>query len=257
MEVTLQGENLEEPRELYFSHPSIRSRRARDAVFEVEISPQTAVGVYSCWLAGRWGASYPVSFSVDDLAEVKETEPNNNLQSAQAVAVESVISGVVEPALDIDHFKLSLKSGQRVFIDCVAERQESRLDATLTLTDGAGKKLAYNRDFRGEDSFIDFTAPGDGDYYLGLTDFLYRGAETIFTGSASPPGRSSISPCRSRSPRGKRRRCRFSAAAFPAGRRPAATGSTGVPWRRSGQKWRLRIFRACSWGALAAIKLPR
>ncbi|MBI4584913.1 MAG: PPC domain-containing protein [Planctomycetes bacterium] len=175
LEVTLQGEHLEEARELRFAHPSVRAKPLRDAVFEVEVSPGAASGAHACWASGRWGASYPVTFFIDDLAEAKEAEPNNDLQTAQAVPLESVVNGAIEPALDADAYKISLKAGQRVFFDCLAERLGSKLDATLTLFNAAGKKFAYNRDYHGEDSFLDFTAPSDGDYFASVTDFLYQG----------------------------------------------------------------------------------
>ncbi len=175
LEVSLQGEHLEEARDLRFAHPSVRAKRLRDAVFEVEVSPEAATGAHACWASGRWGATYPVTFFVDDLAEAKEAEPNNDLHTAQAIPLESVVNGAIEPALDADAYKISLKAGQRVFFDCLAERLESKLDATLTLFDGTGKRLAYNRDYHGEDPFLDFTASADGDYFISVTDFLYQG----------------------------------------------------------------------------------
>jgi hypothetical protein len=79
-----------------------------------------------------------------------------------------------------------LKKGQRVLVHCRAERIDSRADATLTLTDAQGIELERSRDEIGRDPLIDFTASADGDYLIGVHDFLYNGgAEYTYLLTAS------------------------------------------------------------------------
>jgi len=175
VELTLQGDHLEEVRSLRASHPSIRAAHKDGLTFRVEIAADAPLGIHQFWASGQWGASFPVSFAVDDLAQAAETEPNDAPAAAQAIALESVVGGAIQSAADRDFFKLALKAGQRVFADCFAYRIDSNLDPTLEVFDPSGKSIAYNRDFQGEEAFVDFAAAADGDHTIVVHDFTYRG----------------------------------------------------------------------------------
>ena len=73
-----------------------------------------------------------------------------------------------------------LKGGERVTIECLAERLDSRLDATLALYDPSGREVRRVRDSHGRDPVLAFTAPADGEYVLAVYDFLYRGGNDYF-----------------------------------------------------------------------------
>ena len=70
-----------------------------------------------------------------------------------------------------------MRRGQRVVIECQAQRLDSPLDATLTLTDAGGRQLAANGDWFGRDPLLDFTAPADGDVFVNVHDLSYRGGQ--------------------------------------------------------------------------------
>ena len=74
-----------------------------------------------------------------------------------------------------DFFRLTAKKGQRITIDCQAQRLDSDMDATLVLSTADGQPLVSNRDYYGSDPFLDFVAPADGDYLISVYDLSYRG----------------------------------------------------------------------------------
>src|SRR4029078_7089253 len=80
----------------------------------------------------------------------------------------------------IDYYAFNLKAGQRIMIDCLAERIDSRANATLVMLGPNGRELARSLRVDGNDPLLDFTAPADGRYVLGLYDFIYGGGAEHF-----------------------------------------------------------------------------
>lgn len=178
--VEIAGGNLEEPTKLYFNHPGITAvfkpdpKRPTPAKFEVTVAPDVPVGDYDVRSISKYGISNPRCFSVGDIAEMQESEPNDSREKANRVSMNTVVNGRISPAEDVDWFVFSAKKGQRVLIECRAWRVDSRLDGTMTLYDAQGKQLVASQDEnirdQKRDPFIDFDVPADGDYYLRFTD---------------------------------------------------------------------------------------
>ena len=101
-------------------------------------------------------------------------EPNNSPDKAQAVAVNSAVNGSSD-GNNQDLFKLTLKQGQRIVIDCQSARLDTEMDPTLVLFAADGRQLASNADYYGRDPLIDFVAPADGEYLVEVKDLTYRG----------------------------------------------------------------------------------
>src|SRR5262249_36216498 len=80
----------------------------------------------------------------------------------------------------VDCFRFSAKQGERVLIDCWAQRIDSKADGTLILYDAKGTELDRSLDVHGRDPFIDFAVPADGQYTVELHDFLYKGGPDYF-----------------------------------------------------------------------------
>jgi hypothetical protein len=192
VEVTVAGEDLDDLTALHFSHPGITSRlktvpspipgKGEQPVpnqFVVSIAADVPRGLYEARAIGRFGISNPRMFLVDPRDFALDTEPNDEQSQAQAIPLESHVFGMVE-AEKSDYFKFEAKKGQRVLIQCWANRADSRLDATLVLYDTAGKELARNNDCYRRDPLIDFTAPADGSYTVQVYDLLYKGGSPEF-----------------------------------------------------------------------------
>ena len=209
VEVTVGGQDLADPTGLLFSAPGIQAewiapaadakppaaeptrgsgKRAdpRNAVtamhrFKVTIPPGTSLGLHDVRFVGKTGVSNPRAFMVGDFAEVTEKEPNNDVDQAQRVALNTTVNGVISAATDVDYFVFAGKKGQRVVLSCLASSIDSRLLPGLELYDQAGRQLAFNKNYQGTDALTDCTLPGDGDYYVRLYEFTYtRGGPEYF-----------------------------------------------------------------------------
>jgi hypothetical protein len=191
-DVTLGGADLDEAVRLHFSHPGITAKpkttpspikgRPEQPVanqFVVSIAGDVPRGLYEARAIGRFGISNPRFFLVDPRESLRETEPNDDRAKAQEIPLETHVFGTVE-AEKSDYFKFTAKAGQRVLIQCWANRADSRLDATLVLFDSAGKELARNNDTFRRDPLIDFSVPADGVYAVQLYDFLYKGGSAEY-----------------------------------------------------------------------------
>src|SRR5439155_25753941 len=105
--------------------------------------------------------------------EVLEKEPNNDVEQAQRVELNSTVNGAVAAPTDVDYYVFAGKKGQRVVVSCLASSIDSRLVAGLELYDARGKRLAQNRRYHGTDALLDATLPDDGDHYVRLFEFTH------------------------------------------------------------------------------------
>lgn len=181
------GTDLDEARGLVFSNPAITAKPKVDGngqpianQFTVTIPADLPIGQYDVRVAGLFGLSNPRTFVVGDRPEVAETEPNNELAKAQVVALNSVVNGRSDGGTDLDLFKVTLKSGERVLFDCRARRMDSRMAPVMDLLDASGRKLATVRRNVRQDAVLDYTATADGEYVLRLYDSVYGGGADHF-----------------------------------------------------------------------------
>ena len=187
--VTLWGANLIDLKSLRCSHPKIVAEPAGPNQFKLTIPEDAQPGQYDLQAITAHGLSSIRTFVVGNRAELVEAEPNNaasvppeggtTKEGPQRVPLNVVINGRIEKG-DLDHFVFTAKQGQRVVIDCQAERIDSRLRAVLELFDTTGRRLAVNRGYFGNDPLIDFIVPADGDYVVKLFDLVYSGSPDHF-----------------------------------------------------------------------------
>lgn len=191
IEATISGSDLDGAEQLLFSHPGITGKvkmqtaefestpRPVPNQFEVKVGNDVPAGIYEVRAVGRYGTSNPRAFAVGRLDEVNDDGSNKSITSAKQIEVGTTVNGRIDGG-SVDYYKISLKQDKRVLIDCFAERIDSRMDATLVVFDAAGIELTRNRDTEGSDPLIDFAAPADGEYIVGVYDFLYRGGGEYF-----------------------------------------------------------------------------
>lgn len=175
VELTMLGADIEGVESLYFEHPGFKATFVKDRTFKLTLSPDVPPGTYDVRAVGRFGITNPRLFSVTrGLQDITETEPNNTPDKAQAVVVNSAVNGSSD-GNNQDLFRVTLKQGQRVVIDCQSARLDTEMDPTLVLFAADGRQLASNADYYGRDPMIDFAAPADGEYQIEVRDLTYRG----------------------------------------------------------------------------------
>ncbi|MCB1207005.1 MAG: pre-peptidase C-terminal domain-containing protein [Verrucomicrobiae bacterium] len=176
--VTVGGLNLEELTGLAFSNPGIKAEVvAGTKQFRVTVPVEAPEGPVEVRADGYFGRSTSrfLTIAAKETPVVADSgTANHDPVTAPALPLEAVAYGSTD-ANQIDRWKLPLTKGQHILVHCRSERIDSRADASLILTDSQGKVIATNHNAVGRDPLLDFTAPADGDYLVGVHDFLYNG----------------------------------------------------------------------------------
>ena len=179
VEVTVTGSGITNQTQLICSAPGLQAEflgSDKTPHFQITIPNSTPPGLYEIRLAGTDGISTPRTFQVGNRRETTELEPNNTLPTAGSAPINSILNGrILEPG-DQDCFRFTASSGQRVVLECWAERIDSALHPVLQLFDSNGRLLQVSRGYFGIDPLIDFRVPADGDYVVRLHDLTYTGS---------------------------------------------------------------------------------
>ncbi|MBY0525115.1 MAG: PPC domain-containing protein [Gemmataceae bacterium] len=208
MELMVTGFDLEEPATLLFSHSAIKAEYVGTGEpppdpkkkpnprqpgtpmtqkYKVTLPPDTPLGLHDVRLVNAYGISNPRAFMVGDLNEVTEKEPNNDVEQAQRVELNSTINGTITTPTDVDYYVFAGKKDQRVVVSCLTSSIESKMHGVIEMYDSAGKKLGSNRDYNQYDSALDYKLPADGDYFVRAFQFthLQGGADHYYRLSIS------------------------------------------------------------------------
>ena len=177
MEATIAGGDLEEAKQLFFSHPGIKAVPKKDDngkgvvnQYAITIAKNVPVGIYDVQVGGgRFGISNVRAFAVGDLPEAKATA-GTSADKAMEIKVGTTINGQAV-ARNYSFFKFTLKKGQRILVECQAPAIDSKMAPVLVIQNAGGLELERNR--FGES--LDFTADADGDYFTAIHDFTYGG----------------------------------------------------------------------------------
>ncbi len=178
--VVVEGTSLDGLRHIRSTIPRLTAKKIDPNRFSLDIPAGTPPGVYDLRAVGLHGMSSPRAFVVSNRAECVEKEPNDTFAAAQLVALDTVVNGRIEKPGDVDCYKFTAKTGQRVVLECLAERIDSQLRAVLEVHDAGGKRLAVNRGYAGLDPLVDFLVPADGTYFVKVFDLSYLGSAAHF-----------------------------------------------------------------------------
>jgi len=126
VDVTVAGGDLDGANQLVFSHAGIKAVPKKDGngkaianQYTITIAKNVPVGIYDAQVGGgQFGISNVRAFAVGDLPEVASTG-GPSLDKAMEVKLGTTINGQA-PARNYAYFKVSLKRGQRVLVDCQA-----------------------------------------------------------------------------------------------------------------------------------------
>jgi len=194
VEVRISGTNLDEARTLRFTEKRIRvkpvTRPADEFVaepqpvpnrFEVTIPEDVAPGVYEVRSLGYFGLSTARPFLVvePDAREIAEEGNHASPETAFPIDLNSAVTGRLE-SRRVDWYRFEARRGERILAQVWAERLDSRADVLLVLSDSEGRELESSRLHFGRDPLVDVRVPADGEYFLAVSDTLYRGNAQFF-----------------------------------------------------------------------------
>jgi hypothetical protein len=122
-------------------------------------------------------APQPNYVRVSPFPNVMEVEPNNTIQTAtpSKYAPPVALNGIIQEPGDVDYFKFPAVKGTVYEINVRARMLRSPLDSVLEIYNDKGARLALNDDANGPDSYLRWTAPADGEFFVAVHDQLMRG----------------------------------------------------------------------------------
>ncbi len=192
-EVTLIGADLDGGEALVFSHPGITAKfieppppkpvdpKAQPPKqpppsprFTVTIAPDVPLGHYDVRFVGKFGITNAHAFVVGDLTQVLEKEPNNDVDQAQRVEINSTVTGTIGQPTDVDYYVFAGKKGQRVLIQCQCATIDSKLTPDIKVLAGDNREIAGHRAAPLTDGLVDVTLPSDGDYKVRLVQSAHQ-----------------------------------------------------------------------------------
>lgn len=182
VEITISGENIEDIKELIFTHPSITAAKKLDAngqpepnKYIVTIAADCPTGIHEARLMTRLGISSSRVFCVDTLPEVTRTAANTSLQTAMELNVNSIANAVMTDR-SVDHYWFNAVKGHRYIVNCASRGIDSKLDAVLIIGDAEGRDLVVER--RG--GMLDFTATADGKHVIKVHELTFKGGPAFY-----------------------------------------------------------------------------
>lgn len=116
------------------------------------------------------------ALEVSDHPEVLESATSNNdVASAVAFTVPSVLNGQIESAGDVDVWKVDAKKGEQLLLEVHAAALGSELDSVLTVLDANGKRIVETDDNGADiDARQVFNVPTDGTYFVQIADRIAK-----------------------------------------------------------------------------------
>ena len=182
VEVTISGENIEDLKEMIFTHPGLAATPKLDASgqpepnkYMVTIAADCPTGIHEARLMTRLGISSSRVFCVDTLPEVTRTTANTSIQTAMELGVNSIANAVMTDR-SVDHYWFNAVKGHRYVVNCASRGIDSKLDAVLIIGDAEGRDLVVER--RG--GMLDFTVTADGRHVIKVHELTFKGGPAYY-----------------------------------------------------------------------------
>lgn len=200
VELTFSGANLGKAQELLFYSPGFTVKSVTPADNNVKaivaVAPDCRMGIHAVRIRSLEGISDLRTFTVGNLPEVKETEPNSDFAAPQVVPLGSTISGTVENE-DVDYYVVELKKGQPL----TAELEGLRLgysffDPYLAILNAERFELARSDDaaLLNQDCLATLVAPEDGKYIIQVRETSFGGGSFYRLHIGSMPRPTAVYP---------------------------------------------------------------
>lgn len=185
-EVTIHGEKLERPLQIWTSFPAeveliapANEEEAKkvDAV-RCKITPAAgvAVGVAGIAVGNKSAASGIHFFVIDDLPPLVDKGDNHSAEKAQLVTLPAGVAGTIDGS-HRDYYAFEAAKGQRVAVEVVASRLGSNMDPVVRLLDDQGNELVMADDNEGIGADCRFSRilGQEGRYIVEVADNKFQG----------------------------------------------------------------------------------
>ncbi len=189
--VILHGDRLADAHQVLFDQPglSVTEVKPIDAK-QVEVSvvadDTIAPGLYPLQLVTKSGISNLRLIGVGAIPVVQEVEPNSDFETAQKIALNCTIEGVIKFE-DMDHFEVELAEGQTMHVEVEGLRLSydytNRIfDPYIAILDEGRFEIGESDDspLLQQDPLCTFTAPKAGTYKILLRDSSFGGHDLAY-----------------------------------------------------------------------------
>lgn len=180
----VNGADIDELNALHFSDPGIRATQKMKAglpvnnTFVVSVDEHVRPGIHEVRTAGLFGVSNPRAFVVGTQGETSEVATNATAEKAMPIAINTAVNGRINKATEVDFYAFDGKKDQRLFVEVLAKRIDSKLAAAIELSGPDGRRIVKSRSTDQQDPQFGIVLPGDGRYTLKVYDSAYRGGAT-------------------------------------------------------------------------------
>ena len=182
VEFVLSGARLGDAKEIIYYQPGVQTvsiTKVDDNSIKakLKIAADAQVGLHDIRVRTATGISELRSFSVGNLKEIAEVEPNNDFKAPQAIAMNVTVNGVADNE-DVDYFVVEAKKGDRITAEVEGIRLGiTEFDPYVAIQNAKRFELASNDDaaLLWRDGFASAIAPEDGKYIIQVRESAYAG----------------------------------------------------------------------------------
>jgi hypothetical protein len=181
-ELIFGGARLADAKEILFYSPgftvkSLEATNDNATKAVISIAPDCRLGIHAVRLRTGTGVSNLRTFTVGNLPEVKEVEPNSDFTAPQVIQLNVTVSGVADNE-DVDHYVVDLKKGQRLTAELEGLRLgNSFFDPYVAILNAARFELSRSDDaaLLSQDCLAAIVAPEDGKYIVQVRESSFGG----------------------------------------------------------------------------------
>ena len=182
--ITFIGDRLDNPLEVIAHEPGVSIKELvaespQRVKATVVIAPDCPLGEHAFRLRTASGLSDLRTFWIGALPIVAEIEPNGEFDTAQIIALNSTITGVIKRE-DVDYFQVECKKGQRLAVEVEGMRLARQFwDPAVAILDSRRFEVAVSDDAPGlgQDCGCSVVIPADGKYTIQLRESAYQGGD--------------------------------------------------------------------------------
>ncbi len=156
---------------------------ARSFLPKVLLETPKETGWHSIPLKINQESTNPTPIYVTSLPIINESEPNDDVKTAQKVVYPCVINGKIQKARDKDVYSLKATKGKTIRFEVFARRFGtdliSPLDGVFEILSATGSVLQSIDDTIGKDPALSYTPTVDGEIFVRIRDLHSRGGDAF------------------------------------------------------------------------------
>jgi len=218
VEVTISGARLGDAHSLMFYTPGLAATNItkvddNNIKATVTATQDAACDLHPFRVVTNTGISNMRLLNVSALPSVTEVEPNSEFQTAQAIAFNSTVDGVVLSE-DVDYYSVELKQGQQMNVELEGLRHaylNDFFDPYIAVYDAKRFEITASDDsvILQQDCLCSMVAPADGRYIIEVRESSFGGNEraryrlhvgsfprpVAIVPSGGPPGQPLVANC--------------------------------------------------------------